>query len=272
LLSAFVQPDEFYTAQNIKVLTPKEPMTFNEKAYYCSCISANRFKYSSHGREANRSFDSLSIPARGDIPAWVRTAKPISGTIGLTVADLSEAPSLFSASEVPLIELFELHNGVNPSSLRTQDTKIDDTYIPVIRPSKSQGTSSVEFVSTGDVDADLIFPSGTLYVSTNGQGSHTYAYVAPFDFVPNTDVTVLKDRSGQMGFFEKLFYATAISHNRWLFSYGRKPKGRRLEQLLVPATPPRYVFEPELISRISTFMTDTEEVSSSSAKSASLIA
>jgi hypothetical protein len=50
----------------------------------------------------------MALP-RGDIPAWVRTAKPISGTIGLTVADLSEAPSLFSASEVPLIELFELH-------------------------------------------------------------------------------------------------------------------------------------------------------------------
>ena len=38
LLSAFVQPGPFYTAQNIKVLKPKQPMTFNEMAYYCSCI------------------------------------------------------------------------------------------------------------------------------------------------------------------------------------------------------------------------------------------
>jgi hypothetical protein len=53
-----------------------------------------------------------------------------------------------------------------------------------------------------------------------------------------------------MNIFEKLFYAAAISANRWLFSYGRKPKGRRLEQLLVPYCPPSYVYEPDTFSRI----------------------
>jgi hypothetical protein len=97
----------------------------------------------------------------------------------------------------------------------------------------------------------LIFPKNSLYVSTNGQGSHTYAYVSTFEFVPNTDVVVLQDRSGKMTIFEKLFYAAAITHNRWLFSYGRKPKGKRLEHILVPETPPPYVFDPGPISRIS---------------------
>ncbi len=251
LLSAFVQPGDFYTAQNIKVLRSRAPMTFNEKAYYCSCISANRFKYSSHGREANRSFHTLPVPDRASVPAWVRTAKPNQSAIGLTVADLARRPDSFSTVEVPLIKLFEFHNGINPATLPTQDERLDDTYLPVIRPSKTQKSSFVEFVSTRDVDADNIFPKDTLYVSTNGQGSHTYAYVSTTDFVPNTDVTALKDRSGRMGIFEKLFYAAAISHNRWLFSYGRKPKGKRLEQLLVPETAPTYVFEPGPISRIS---------------------
>jgi type I restriction modification DNA specificity protein len=251
LLSAFVQPSEFYTAQNIKVLRPKETMSFGEKAYYCACISANRFKYSSHGREANRSFHTLLIPDRASIPSWARTSKPGKAAMGLTAADLSPKPAKFSSAEVPLIELFEPHTGINPSSLPTEETKLDETYIPVIRPSKTQASSFVEFVSARDVDPDLIFPKGTLYVSTNGQGSHTYAYVSAFEFVPNTDVIVLKDRAGRMGIFEKLFYATAITHNRRLFSYGRKPKGLRLEQLLVPATPPPYVFGPGPISRIS---------------------
>lgn len=251
LLSAFVQPGEFYTAQNIKVLRPKEAMSFNEKAYYCACISANRFKYSSHGREANRSFHTLPVPDRASVPAWTHSVKPTKTAMGLTVADLSPKPDKFSSAEVPLIELFEPHSGINPSSLPTEETRLDETYIPVIRPSKTQASSFVEFVSARDIEPDLIFPKGTLYVSTNGQGSHTYAYVSTFEFVPNTDVVVLKDRSDRMGIFEKLFYAAAITHNRPLFSYGRKPKGRRLERLLVPATPPPYVFEPGPISKIS---------------------
>ena len=31
LLSSFVQPKKFYTAQNVAVLTPKQPMDLNEK-------------------------------------------------------------------------------------------------------------------------------------------------------------------------------------------------------------------------------------------------
>lgn len=251
LLSAFVQPGEFYTAQNIKVLRPKEAMSFSEKAYYCACISANRFKYSTHGREANRSFHTLLVPNRASVPSWARSAKQGKVSVGLTVTDLSPKPKTFSRTEIPLIELFEPSIGINPASIPTEEMRLDKTYIPVIRPSKTQAASSVEFVSSRDVDPDLIFPKGTLYVSTNGQGSHTYAYVSTSDFVPNTDVTVLKDRSGRMGIFEKLFYAMAITRNRRLFSYGRKPKGRRLEQMLLPATPPPYVFDPGPISRIS---------------------
>jgi hypothetical protein len=72
LLSAFVQPEPFYTAQNIKVLRPVAPMDNSEKTYYCECFRANRFRYSTHGREANRSFDSILLPARADVPAWAK--------------------------------------------------------------------------------------------------------------------------------------------------------------------------------------------------------
>jgi hypothetical protein len=54
LLSSFLQPKKFYTAQNIAVLIPKQDMNINEKIFYCKCISMNRFKYSAFGREANK--------------------------------------------------------------------------------------------------------------------------------------------------------------------------------------------------------------------------
>ena len=33
---------------------------------------------------------------------------------------------------------------------------------------------------------------------------------------------------------EKLFYAQCITANRYLFSYGRKPKGKKLKSIKIP--------------------------------------
>src|SRR3990167_2131349 len=62
LLSSFVQQEPFYTAQNIKVLTPKRKMDFKEKVFYCMAVQSNRFRYTSHGREANVTLDHLLVP------------------------------------------------------------------------------------------------------------------------------------------------------------------------------------------------------------------
>lgn len=70
-LASFVQSDPFYTAQNIDVLTPLEPMSIDVRLYYCLCIEANRFRYSTFGREANRTLKTLMVPDRESVPAWV---------------------------------------------------------------------------------------------------------------------------------------------------------------------------------------------------------
>ena len=73
-LSSFVQPLKFYTAQNIDVLKPKFEMTLYEKLYYFLCIEANRFRYSTFGREANRTLKNLLVPKMKFIPSWVNGA------------------------------------------------------------------------------------------------------------------------------------------------------------------------------------------------------
>lgn len=70
-LSSFVQPRPFYTAQNIVVLEPQSSMTLDVKLYYCLCIEANRFRYSTYGREANRTIRSIRVPALSEVPGWV---------------------------------------------------------------------------------------------------------------------------------------------------------------------------------------------------------
>lgn len=62
LLSSFVQVHDFYTAQNIKVLKPKAEMSLEEKLLYCAIIQHNRFRFHSHAREANSTFNSILVP------------------------------------------------------------------------------------------------------------------------------------------------------------------------------------------------------------------
>ncbi len=70
-LSSFVQPRPFYTAQNIDVLRPRFVMSLDVKLYYCLCIEANKFRYSTYGREANRTLHTIQVPALDYIPSWV---------------------------------------------------------------------------------------------------------------------------------------------------------------------------------------------------------
>ncbi len=70
-LSSFVQPRPFYTAQNIDVLRPRFVMSLDVKLYYCLCIEANKFRYSTYGREANRTLHTIQVPALDHIPSWV---------------------------------------------------------------------------------------------------------------------------------------------------------------------------------------------------------
>ena len=71
LLSSFVQPGDFYTAQNIKVLTPKIELSEPQKFFYCYLITQNRFRFTSHGREANKTLDELPIPLPEKLPSWI---------------------------------------------------------------------------------------------------------------------------------------------------------------------------------------------------------
>ena len=56
VLESYIQPEDFYTGQNVKVLEPKTSLSYNQKLFYCLCIKRNAYKYSAFGREANKTF------------------------------------------------------------------------------------------------------------------------------------------------------------------------------------------------------------------------
>ena len=48
------------------------------KLYYCLCIEANRFRYSTYGREANRTLHTIQVPALNHVPSWVNGVSKIA--------------------------------------------------------------------------------------------------------------------------------------------------------------------------------------------------
>ena len=135
-----------------------------------------------------------------------------------------------------VIDTFNVIPGVIVSDLGVSRRPRGDSVLPVIRPSHSFQKVVAGFLSPLSVPALKIYPPDTLVVSTDGQGSHSHSYVIPYRFIPNSNVSVLLPRK-EMSLKAKLFYALAITRSRWRFSYGRKPKGARLEMLVLPSLP-----------------------------------
>lgn len=246
-LEAFLQTSPFYTAFHIMVLTPKVSMTIEQKLFYCYCLYLNKYKYN-YGRQANSTLKDLVLPNLKDIPQWVNSFSVKLYTTNLiNNLQLSSGKSTVKPSNktVPLGQLFRTVNGMASSGLKRFLNKPDDSYIPYVRPSYRQNTSIDAFVSKTTVEPKYVFPKGTLYVSTNGQGSHTFAYVSVFDFIPNSDVCVLIPKR-DMSIQEKLYYAECITRNRYKFSYGRKPKGDRLKSIQLPEYPSKFIADYDI--------------------------
>ena len=238
VMESFLQLTPYYSGRDLFYLKPKFEMSDAVKLYYCLCLRRNKFRYS-YGRQANETLKDLQIPALEELPEYVKSfsaeefQKNLVESVDLS-ALTEKAKETSAISElIPLHELFDVENGIAATSLLRSAEKKSENWIPFVRPSYRQTTSIDAYVNKYLVPQGKVFPKGTLYVSTNGQGSHTYSYVSASEFVPNSDVAVLKPKR-PMTLREKLFYAMCISRNRYKFSYGRKPKGDKLEAIMLP--------------------------------------
>lgn len=134
-----------------------------------------------------------------------------------------------------LDDIFEVVNGVASSELEISPDR-KEGYVAYVRPASTHQRTFAGFVKIDEAGRKNVFPPQTLFVSTDGEGSHSFAYVSRVDFVANSNVSILLPKR-EMSLSEKLFYANCITLNRWKFSYGRKPKGSRLKAILLPKAP-----------------------------------
>lgn len=135
---------------------------------------------------------------------------------------------------VKLSELFEVINGRHIDKSMLSSSRKNYLYIPYIRPSNSMSNIISGYINQTSIPLEQIFEANSLFVGTNGQGSHTFSYVCPYKFTPNSDVSILIPKE-DMSLIEKNIYATFITANRYKFSYGRKPKGDKLKSIKLPS-------------------------------------
>jgi len=233
VLATFLQTKPFYTGQNIAVLSPKAgSLTEIQKLYYCKAIHSNAYRFSTCGREANRTLRNLQVPSIEELPSWINEVD-LSHFDGAEKSQITKniLPPIIKGSE-KLTELFEIKNGIAATGLNIKENRFNGC-ISYIRPASTNARVIRGFLDRSVTDKKHIYPIGSLFVSTNGEGSHSYSYVSIEDFVPNSDVSVLIPKK-EMSLELKLYYAKCIASNRYLFSYGRKPKGKRLAGLLLP--------------------------------------
>ena len=218
LLASFVQPSPFYTAQNIKVLRPKKNMNIATKLFYCTAIQHNRFRYHSHSREANSTFDSIMVPDIKEIPSWI-TKFNIATLKSDRINEESITLDIHKWKWFKLGDdrLFKIKKGKRLTKADMIEGNI--RYIGAI-----EGNNGVSgFIA----NKEHLHPANTITVSYNG--SVAEAYYQSQEYWATDDVNVLYP-CFNLNKYIALFITTIIKKEKYRYNYGRKWDKELMEQ------------------------------------------
>lgn len=221
LLSAFIQQKPFYTAQNIKVLKPKKVMSDIEKLYYCFCIKANRFKYTSHGREANSTFNNILVPA--EMPSdWTDlNFEKINKLQKDPLNRRDHSLDIDGWTWFDLVELFD----ISASRDKLSDDLTEGGKTPYVTSSETNNgiTSFFEELPTNK--------AGT--ITANRGGSVGYFFYQPKDYLATpVDVRILTPKFN-IDVFIGLFIKTILQLEKYRYNYSRKMGSDRLKEFRI---------------------------------------
>ena len=208
LLASFVQPLPFYTAQNIKVLTPKTSMTLGEKLYYCAAIQHNRFRYHSHSREANSTFDDILVPSLVEIPNKYK-AISIPSFDNNPISNKIKYIDTSNWKYFKIGELFQIVKGK-----RLTKAQMVDGNTPFIGATDSNNGITAYIGNTFNIH------QGNL-ITVSYNGSIGFAFYQPIPFIASDDINILYPHF-TLNKYIALFICSVIEHEKYRYNYGRK--------------------------------------------------
>jgi hypothetical protein len=242
VMASFLQTEPYYTGRDVYYLTSKQPLTDQQKLFYCVCLSANRYRYN-YNRQANRTLRDILIPEPQDVPSWVAKSDP-DVFKGKDAPATSKPPLLLQTKKwkpFVLSSLFELRKGKR----LTKAARLPGVTPFIGALDKNNGV-------TGFVEQEALHPAGTMTVNYNGNGV-AEAYYQPAPFRCSDDVNVLYPKF-ELTPQRALFIATVIRQEKYRFNYGRKWHLERMRDAVIrlPAKNgnPDWVEMDEYISRL----------------------
>ena len=214
ILSAFVQDEDFVTAQNVCVLRPIGEMSELEKWFYCYSIRENRFKFSAFGREVNKYIKEIELPE--NIPDWVYSSK---GNIDFNLENQLSFPLNLKKDDWIDFYIHDVFTDIEPckcsnaSSLLIEGDDIE--YIGAKK--KNNGVMyKVQY------NEDLITKGNCVIFICDGQGSVGYTNYIDHDFIGSTTLSV--GRNDKLNQYSGIFLVTILDMERYRYSFGRKYK------------------------------------------------
>lgn len=218
---AFLQPFPFYSGFHVMILTPKKPMTEQEKLWWVMCITANRFRFG-FGRQANRTLKDLNLPSLKSMPAWVKA----TNTDCFKDTDLPVSNEKVELSDTAkwkpfaLQDLFDIRKGQRLTKANMLPGKL--AYV---------GASDTSNGVTARIGQSSIHQGGTISVSYNG--SVAEAFYQPEPYWATDDVNVLYPKGFKLTPAAALFVCTIIRLEKYRFNYGRKWHLDRMRESVV---------------------------------------
>ena len=230
VLSSFVQPEPFYTSQNIAVLIPKTNMPTNVRHYYCQAISSQYFRYSTHGREANTSLQDLMVPNLEGIPIWV-SESDIENYLKVQKAKLSVSlncgapPFKLDVSKWEILKIGKLFDVTMPQDGTMRGYSEFGQTPFVSSTAMNNGISKY-------VNAEPTNPANTITANRGGSVGWFFYHELPY-LASSADIRVLLPRF-EMTKALGIFFVTLMNQHRFRFSYTRKMGSQRLKELEIP--------------------------------------
>jgi len=220
LLSSFVQQNVFYTAQNVKVLTPKQEMVLNEKIFYCKAIELNRPRYTSHGREANITLNTLLVPA--EVPQEFLN-------IDISQFDVLNAESVIDDS-------FSLNQEQWQPVKITNLFDIKGTKTTPLLKLNNYGEGNFPYVTTQATNNGVAgfyqFHSEDGNVLTVDSAVLGYCSYQPQPFSASDHVEKLMPKF-KMNKYIALFLVTIMNLEQYRYNYGRKCSQERMREIQI---------------------------------------
>lgn len=247
---AFLQPFPFYTGFHVMVLTPKKPMSDQEKLWWVMCITANRFRFG-FGRQANRTLKDLVLPAPSEKPDWAETTNVQSFDGARLPQDATSVAKLAPETwkEFRYDEVFRIEKGYynkKPPATPNREgnfpfigaTEYNNGITAYISPENLRNYSKDGSQNPNEPLSKKLFPGECITVSNNGSVGEAFYQPVPFTCTHDVNPLYLKDKNIKLTPELGLFIATLIRADKYRWGFGRKWRPIRMPDSLLnlPAT------------------------------------